>query len=83
MPDTDVQDPYENAKLMMERNLMVAMLSDGVKATYGNAPAVGLKAMIAIITAPTSNPAAVAYGGITRNSSAVTDYWKNQFKDMS
>lgn len=70
---------YENAKKTMEYNITLALFGDGVKATYGNAPIVGLQAAVA--TDPTANPTAGAYGGITRDSGASTDFWKNQYKD--
>ncbi|MFA5217128.1 phage major capsid protein [Sulfuricurvum sp.] len=68
---------YENAKKTMEYNLTTALFGDGVKATYGMAPLVGLKAAVPID--PTSNPTAGAYGGITRDSTTATDFWKNQY----
>lgn len=70
---------YENARKTMEYHLTTALFGDGVKAVYGNAPIVGLKAAVA--SDPTANPAAGAYGGITRDTSAASDFWKNQVKD--
>jgi hypothetical protein len=72
---------YENAKKTMEYNLTVALFGTGVKTNYGNAPIVGLQAAVA--ADPTSDPTCGAYGGITRDATAATDFWKNQTKDMT
>ena len=72
---------YENAKKTMEYNLTAALFGTGVKATYGNAPIIGLQAAVA--ADPTSDPTCGTYGGITRDATAATDFWKNQTKDMT
>lgn len=72
---------YDNAKRTMEYNLTVALFGDGQKGTYGNAPVVGLQAAVA--QDPTANPTAGAYGGITRDATTASDFWKNQIKDMT
>jgi len=72
---------YTNAKQTMRKFLTTGIYSTGVKATYGTAPLVGLQAAVA--TDPTTDPTAGAYGGITRDTTAATDFWKNQYKDMT
>jgi hypothetical protein len=76
-----LETKYDNAKKTMEYHLTTALFGDGLKATYGNAPIVGLKAAVAID--PTADPASGAYGGITRDATSDTDFWKNQIKDES
>lgn len=72
---------YKSARSTMERNLTVGLFGTGEKATYGTAPIVGLQAAVA--NDPTTDPTAGAYGGITRDTTAATDFWKNQIKDMT
>ena len=70
---------YQNARKTMEFNMTAALFGDGVRATYGNAPIVGLKAAVA--EDPTTDPSSGAYGGITRDATTDSDFWKNQIKD--
>jgi hypothetical protein len=76
-----LQAKYDNAKMTMDNKLTVPLFGDGTIATYGTAPIVGIAA--AIDVDPTSDPTPGAYGGITRDTTAATDYWKNQYKDMT
>lgn len=72
---------YKSAQMTMDNLLTVPLYGDGSIATYGVAPIVGVAA--AIDVDPTSNPTPGAYGGITRDATAATDFWKNQYKDMT
>lgn len=76
-----VEAKYKNMILTMQKTMTTQIFGTGVKATYGNDCIVGLQAAVA--TTVTSNPSAGAYGGITRDSTTATDYWKNQIKDMT
>lgn len=72
---------FDNAKRTMEYNLTVALFGNGLKATYGSAPLVGIQAAVA--TDPTTDPASGVYGGIARDATSATNFWKNQAKDMT
>lgn len=76
-----IEAKYMVAQKTMKYNLTSALFGTGVVATYGTAPIVGLQAAVDID--PTSNPTAGAYGGITRDTTTATDYWKNQYYDQS
>jgi hypothetical protein len=67
---------YQNAISTMRYYLTYGIFGTGVTSTYGNAPIVGLQA--AVSNAPTSDPSAGAYGGISRGSGDAYAFWRNQ-----